>query len=60
MIAPEDATVTAAIIRKSTLETTKSIRNAGRVIIVGFEFAPDIGVDKVGLVRMRRDLQICD
>ncbi len=65
VIAPEDATVTAAMIRKAALDTAKSIHAADLVIIVGFEFAPDTGDDKVGRVgvvrvRMHRDLQIRD
>ena len=65
VIAPEDATVTAAMIRKSALDTAQSIHGAEMVIIVGFEFAPDTGDDKVGRVdvvrvRMHRDLQIRD
>ena len=65
VIAPEDATVTAAMIRKSALDTAQSIHGAEMVIIVGFEFAPDTGDDRVGRadvvrVRMHRDLQIRD
>ena len=65
VIAPEDATVTAAMIRKAALDTAHSIHNADLAIIVGFEFAPDTGDDKIGRVgvvrvRMHRDLQIRD
>ena len=65
VIAPEDATVTAAMIRKAALDTAQSIHNADLAIIVGFEFAPDTGDDKIGRVgvvrvRMHRDLQIRD
>jgi adenine-specific DNA-methyltransferase len=65
VVAPEDATVTAAMIRKSALDTAQSIHAADLVIIVGFEFAPDTGDDKIGRVgvvrvRMHRDLQIRD
>ena len=65
VIAPEDATVTAAMIRKAALDTAKSIHNADLAIIVGFEFAPDTGDEKIGRVgvvrvRMHRDLQIRD
>ena len=65
VIAPEDATVTAAMIRKAALDTAQSIHSADLAIIVGFEFAPDTGDDKIGRVgvvrvRMHRDLQIRD
>ena len=65
VIAPEDATVTAAMIRKAALDTAQSIHNADLAIIVGFEFAPDTGDEKIGRVgvvrvRMHRDLQIRD
>ena len=65
VIAPEDATVTAAMIRKAALDTAQSIHAADLVIIVGFEFAPDTGDEKIGRVRvvrvrMHRDLQIRD
>ena len=65
VIAPEDATVTAAMIRKAALDTAQSIHNADLVVIVGFEFAPDTGDEKIGRVgvlrvRMHRDLQIRD
>lgn len=65
LIAPEDATVTAAMIRKAALDTAQSIHAADLVIVVGFEFAPDTGDDKIGRVgvarvRMHRDLQIRD
>ena len=65
MIAPEDATVTAAMIRKAALDTAQSIHNADLAIIVGFEFAPDAGDEKIGRVgvvrvRMHRDVQIRD
>ncbi len=65
MIAPEDATVTAAMIRKAALDTAQSIHNADLVVIVGFEFAPETGDEKIGRVgvvrvRMHRDLQIRD
>ena len=65
VIAPEDVTVTAAMIRKAALDTAQSIHNADLAIIVGFEFAPDTGDDKIGRVgvvrvRMHRDLQIRD
>ena len=65
VIAPEDATVTAAMIRKAALDAAKSIHAADLVIIVGFEFAPETGDDKIGRVgvvrvRMHRDLQIRD
>ena len=65
VIAPEDATVTAVMIRKAALDTAKSIHAADLVIIVGFEFAPETGDEKVGRVgvvrvRMHRDLQIRD
>ena len=65
VIAPEDATVTAAMIRKAALDTAQSIHNADLVIVVGFEFAPDTGDEKIGRVgvvrvRMHRDLQIRD
>ena len=65
VIAPEDATVTAAMIRKAALDTAQSIHNADLAIIVGFEFAPDTDDDKIGRVgvvrvRMHRDLQIRD
>ena len=65
VIAPEDATVTAAMIRKAALDTAQSIHNAHLAIIVGFEFAPDTGDEKIGRVgvvrvRMHRDLQIRD
>ena len=60
VIAPEDATVTAAMIRKAALDTAQSIHNADLAIIVGFEFAPDTGDEKIGRVgvvrvRMHRD-----
>ena len=54
MIAPEDATVTAAMIRKAALDTAQSIHNADLAIIVGFEFAPDTGDDKIGRVGVVR------
>ena len=65
VIAPEDATVTAAMIRKGALDAAASIHGADLVIVVGFEFAPETGEDKVGSVgvvrvRMHRDLQIRD
>ena len=65
VIAPEDATVTAAMIRKAALDTAQSIHGAAMAIVVGFEFAPDTGDDKVGRVevvrvKMHRDLQIRD
>ena len=65
VIAPEDATVTAAMIRKAALDTAQSIHAADLVIIVGFEFAPETGDEKIGRVgvvrvRMHRDLQIRD
>ena len=65
VIAPEDATVTAAMIRKAALDTAQSIHAADLVVIVGFEFAPETGDGKVGRVgvvrvRMHRDLQIRD
>ena len=65
VIAPEDATVTAAMIRKAALDTAQSIHNADLVIVVGFEFAPETGDEKIGRVgvvrvRMHRDLQIRD
>ena len=65
VIAPEDATVTAAMIRKSALDTAQSIHNADLAIIVGFEFAPDTGDEKIGRVgvvrvRMHRGRQIRD
>ena len=65
VIAPEDATVTAAMIRKAALDTAQSIHNAELAIVVGFEFAPDTGDEKIGRVgvvrvRMHRDLQIRD
>ncbi len=65
VIAPEDATVTAAMIRKAALDTAQSIHNADLAIIVGFEFAPGTGDEKIGRVgvvrvRMHRDLQIRD
>ena len=65
VIAPEDATVTAAMIRKAALDTAQSIHNADLALIVGFEFAPDTGDEKIGRVgvvrvRMHRDLQIRD
>ena len=65
VIAPEDATVTAAMIRKAALDTAQSIHSADLAIIVGFEFAPDTGDEKIGRigvvrVRMHRDLQIRD
>ena len=60
MIAPEDATVTATMIRKAALDAAQSIHAADLVIVVGFEFAPETGDDKVGRVgvvrvRMYRD-----
>ena len=65
VIAPEDATVTAAMIRKAALDTAHSIHGADLAMVVGFEFAPDTGDGKVGRVgvvrvRMHRDLQIRD
>ena len=65
VIAPEDATVTAAMIRKAALDTAQSIHNADLAVIVGFEFAPDTGDEKIGRVgvvrvRMHRNLQIRD
>ena len=54
VIAPEDATVTAAMIRKAALDTAQSIHNADLAIIVGFEFAPDTGDDKIGRVGVVR------
>ena len=65
VIAPEDASVTAAMIRKAALDTAQSIHSADLAIIVGFEFAPDTGDEKIGRVgvvrvRMHRDLQIRD
>ena len=43
VIAPEDATVTAAMIRKAALDTAQSIHNADLAVIVGFEFAAETG-----------------
>ena len=65
VIAPEDATVTAAMIRKAALDTAQSIHNADLAIIVGFEFATETGDEKIGRggvvrVRMHRDLQVRD
>ena len=65
VVAPEDATVTAALIRKAALDTARSIHAADLVIIVGFEFAPETGDERIGRVgvvrvRMHRDLQIRD
>ena len=53
VVAPEDATVTSAMIRKDALDTAQSIHNAVLTIIVGFEFAPDTGDDQIGRRRRR-------
>ena len=45
VIARDDATVTAATIRKAALDTAQSIPAADLMIIVGFEFAPNTGDD---------------
>ena len=65
VIAPEDATVTAAMLRAAALDTASSIDGAELVIAVAFAFEPDTTEDKWGRIRvmrvqMHRDLQIRD
>ena len=65
LIAPEDATVTAAMLRAAALDAAASIDGAELVIVVAFAFEPDTSVESIGRVKvmraqMHRDLQIRD